>query len=68
MYLVDGSDDIRGKKKKTLMVPPWFKPIHMIFLFLLFQTAQHCREIAYTYDLSITFIRSQAQGYLTTKT
>ncbi len=35
--------------------------------FLLLQTASHYAQTAYTYDLSITFIRSQAQGCLTTK-
>jgi len=57
MYLCDGLEHI----------PPLFKPIHMICFFLLLQTASHYTQTTYTYDLSITFIRSQAQGCLTTK-
>ncbi len=56
-YLYDGLEHI----------PPWFKPIHMICFFLLLQIAPHYTQTAYTYDLSITLIRSQAQGCLTTK-
>ncbi len=56
-YLYDGLEHI----------PPWFKPIHMICFFLLLQIAPHYTQTTYTYDLSITLIRSQAQGCLTTK-